>query len=120
MFALNAVTFAIFAKIVRKVKPQSPVPMSKLLASETASESREEDRKSSFSCCRGSVTLAEDPVLVLGPGLARHAFTSHTTVPATFSARWVPGRVLSSLLPRSRSLSTRGLRRRLVFSGYPS
>ncbi len=108
VFALNAVTFAIFAKIVRKVEPQSPVPMSKTSRVRDGLRIAREDRRVLILLlCVASVTLAEDPVLVLGPGLARHAFHISYDCSGYFLCALGAGAVLSSLLPRRLSPSTR-------------
>jgi MFS family permease len=108
VFALNAITFAIFANIVYKVKPVSPVPISKTSRVRDGLRIAREDRRVLILLlCVASVTLAEDPILVLGPGLARHAFHISYDCSGYFLCALGGGAVLSSLLPRRRSPSTR-------------
>ncbi|HYB14382.1 MAG TPA: MFS transporter [Streptosporangiaceae bacterium] len=47
-----------------------------------------------------SVTVATDPILVLGPALAKHVFHASADWPAYFIAALGAGSVLGSLLPR--------------------
>ena len=54
-----------------------------------------------------AVTLAEDPVLVLGPGLAKHGFHLPFDDSGFFLCASGAGSVISSLLPRRNSTSTR-------------
>jgi predicted MFS family arabinose efflux permease len=108
VFALNAATFAIFAGVLRGVEPLAPVPMSKQSRVRDGLRVVRKDRRIIFLLLIvASVTLAEDPILVLGPGLARHAFHLSYDCSGYFLCALGAGCVVSSILPRTSSLSAR-------------
>jgi MFS family permease len=108
VFALNAVTFAVFVGVLHTVRPLAPVPMTKKSRVRDGLQIALKDRRVLILLLVvAAVTLAEDPVLVLGPGLARHVFHTSYDCSGYFLCALGAGSVLSSLLPRSRSLSSR-------------
>jgi Transmembrane secretion effector len=107
-FALNAVTFIAFVGILSKLRPVAPVPMTRKSRVRDGVRIVGEDRKILILLlCVAAVTLAEDPVLVLGPWLARHTFHISYDCSGYFLCALGAGAVLSALLPRRRSPSTR-------------
>lgn len=108
VFALNAATFAVFVGVLRNVRPLAAVPRSnKSRVRDGLRIAREDRRILILLLVVAAVTLAEDPVLVLGPGLARHSFQISYDCSGYFLCALGAGSVLSSLLPRRRSPSTR-------------
>ncbi len=108
VFALNALTFVVFVGIMRRVRPLSPVPITKKSrVRDGLLVARTDRRILVLLMVVAAVTLAEDPVLVLGPGLARHAFHTSYDCSGYFLCALGAGSVLSSLLPRRKSPSTR-------------
>jgi MFS family permease len=108
VFALNAVTFAIFVRVLRKLKPLSPVPMSgKSRVRDGLHVVRADRRILVLLMVVAAITLAEDPVLVLGPGLARHSFHISYDSSGYFLCALGAGSVVSSLVRRRGALSTR-------------
>ena len=108
VFALNAVTFAIFVGVLRKVRPLAPVPISNKSRVRDGMLVVRDDRKILvLLLVVAAITLAEDPVLVLGPGLARHAFHVSYDSSGYFLCALGAGCVLSSLVPRRKSPSIR-------------
>jgi MFS family permease len=108
VFALNAVTFAIFVRVLRKLKPLSPVPMSsKSRVRDGLRVVRTDRRILVLLMVVAAITLAEDPVLVLGPGLARHSFHISYDSSGYFLCALGAGSVVSSLVRRRGALSTR-------------
>ncbi len=108
VFALNAVTFAIFVGVLRKVKPLSVIPTSKKSRVRDGLRVVKNDRRIGILLLIVSaVTLAEDPVLVLGPGLARHAFHVSYDCSGYFLCALGAGSVFSSMVPRRKSPSIR-------------
>lgn len=108
IFAVNAVTFIIFAGVLCQLEPPSQVPMSKKARVRDGLLVVRHDRRILvLLLVVAAVTLAEDPVLVLGPGLARHAFHISYDSSGYFLCALGAGSVLSSLLPRRPSPSTR-------------
>jgi MFS family permease len=108
VFALNAVTFAIFAGILRNLKTLSdPSPQGKSRIRDGLSVVRDDSRIIILLLIVAAVTLAEDPVLVLGPGLTRHGFHLSFDYSGYFLCALGLGSVISSLLPRRSSTSVR-------------
>ena len=108
VFALNAATFAFFVVILRNVKPLALVPMSGVSRVRDGILIARADRRIIILLLVvAAVTLAEDPVLVLGPALARHAFHISFDCSGYFLCALGAGCVLSALLPRRKSPSTR-------------
>lgn len=108
VFALNTVTFAVFVGVLRNVRPLAAVPMTKTSRVRDGLRVAREDRRILvLLLVVAAVTLAEDPVLVLGPGLARHSFHIPYDCSGYFLCALGAGSVVSSLLPRRGSPSTR-------------
>ena len=110
VFALNAVTFAIFVGVLRKVRPLAPVPISNKSRVRDGMLVVRDDRKILvLLLVVAASTLAEDPVLVLGPGLARHAFHVSYDSSGYFLCALGAGCVLSSLVPKAKvAVHTKG------------
>jgi MFS family permease len=108
VFALNALTFAVFVSILRRVRPLSLVPISKKSrVRDGLLVARGDRRIIILLLVVAAVTLAEDPVLVLGPGLARHTFHLSYDCSGYFLCALGAGSVITSLLPRRKMPSTR-------------
>lgn len=106
-FMLNAVSFGIFTVVLLTVRPCSPLPPA------TQSRIRDgflialADRKIMLLLLMvAMVTFADDPVLVLGPALARHIGMADDYSGYFLSALGA-GSVLGALLPRRKSQSAR-------------
>ena len=99
-FTLNAVSFGAFTVILLNVDPCSPLPAAVRSRIRDGFGIAWDDRKIMLLLIMvAMVTFADDPVLVLGPALARHV-----GMPPDFSGYFLAalgaGSVLGSLLPR--------------------
>jgi predicted MFS family arabinose efflux permease len=99
-FALNAISFVIYALVLMKVRPRD--------VGETASPARARDGLKA-ACVRprillllamvAAVTFADDPVLIIGPALAHRVLHSSADLPAYFLSALGLGTVLGSMWP---------------------
>jgi MFS family permease len=107
-FTLNAISFVIFAVTIVAVRPTS------------AATRRRRDRDGPglriavrrprillLLAMVAAVTAADDPVLVLGPPLARHVLAASSVWPAYFLSALGLGTVLGALVPTKASTSRR-------------
>ncbi len=107
-FALNAISFVVFAVTIVAVRPYSAPPPPR----------RAHDwlglriavwrpRILLLLAMVAAVTAADDPVLVLGPALARHALAVSSVWPAYFLSALGLGTVLGALVPTKASTARR-------------
>jgi MFS family permease len=106
-FTLNAVSFGIFTIVLLMVHPCRPLPARARSRVRDGFRIAWDERKIMLLLLMvAMVTFADDPVLVLGPALARHA-----GMPDDWSGYFLSvlgaGSVLGSLLPRRKSPSAR-------------
>lgn len=108
VFVLNAVTFAIFVGVLHSLdaRPVSP-GLKRSRVRDGLYVALSDRRIVILLLVVAAVTLAEDPVLVLGPGLAKHGFHLPFDDSGFFLCALGAGSVISSLLPRRSSTSTR-------------
>jgi hypothetical protein len=104
-FALNAVTFAIYTGFLRRVSPVQITRKSR--ARDGIAIACQDRRILVLLLVVAAVTLAEDPILVLGPGLVRHAFRMPYCSSSYFLCALGAGCLLSSLPPRRKRPSVR-------------
>jgi MFS family permease len=108
VFALNAATFATFVFVLSRLKMLSAVQQLKKSRVRDGLNVALKDRRILILLLAvAAVTLAEDPVLVLGPGLAGHGFHLSFDYSGYFLCALGAGSVISSILPRRGSTSTR-------------
>lgn len=108
IFALNAITFAIFTEILMKIRVLSaPLSLSRSRVRDGLSVALSDMRITILLLMVAAVTLAEDPILVLGSGLTQHGFHLSYDYSGYFLCALGAGCVVSSLLPRSKSPSIR-------------
>jgi MFS family permease len=107
-FALNAVSFAVFAVVILVVHPHSarrPVRLTQdWLGLRIAVR---EPRILLLLTMVAAVTLADDPVLVLGPSLARQVLAVSSLWPAYFLSVLGLGTVLGAMVPTKKTSSAR-------------
>lgn len=116
-FALNALSFLIFAATLVVLRPdrvdrpaeRAPVWSSFLLAAQ-------HPRIVLLLAMVAAVTIADDPVLVLGPSLARQVLGVSSVWPGYFLSALGLGTVLGSLLPTSYPTSARSASGRAAVS----
>ena len=107
-FLVNAASFVIFALILLAIKPLSKIPISRKSRVRDSVRVALNDRKIVILLMVvAAVTLAEDPILVLGPGLAWHAFHRSDDWSGYFLCALGAGCVVSSFFPRLNVPSTR-------------
>ena len=104
-FALNAVSFAAFLAILRHVKCTPPTERSPVLQGFRIALGK--PKIMMLLLMVAFITLADDPVLVLGPALARHVFNASVNWSGFFSCALGCGSVLGSLLPRQSASARR-------------
>ncbi len=106
-FALNAATFACFVIVLLTIKPNSALPPRSRSRVWNSFPIAFTDRKIMILLLMvAAVTVAEDPLLVLGPALAHHLGTSADWSGGFLSAMGI-GSILGSLLPRRKAPSIR-------------
>jgi len=107
-FALNAISFVIFAVTIIAVHPRSDA--------EPARQAHDwlglriaiwRPRLLLLLAMVATVTIADDPVLVLGPSLARHVLQVSSVWPAYFLSALGLGTVLGALVPTKPSSARR-------------
>jgi predicted MFS family arabinose efflux permease len=118
VFLLNAVTFLVLAVGLARVQPRPSVKgvvrPSRVRARDGLSVARTNPEIWLLLGMVAAVTIADDPVLVLGPTLAHRTFGVSNDWAGYFIAALGCGTVLGSLLPRNptaRPGSSAGLRR---------
>jgi MFS family permease len=102
-FAINAVTFLVFVATVLRVYPKKTVPQVRPAPGWSGMRMAvRQPRIMLLLAMVAAVTLADDPVQVLGPALARHMALPSPIWPAYFLSALGLGVVLGSIaLPRS-------------------
>lgn len=100
-FQINAISFIVFSVallLIRKRPAEQVQGKSPVLSGFNIAWQRR--RIMILLLMVASVTVATDPILVLGPALAKHVFHASADWPAYFIAALGAGSVLGSLLPR--------------------
>lgn len=116
-FTFNALSFGIFTITLLAVHPCSTLPGPIRSRVRDGFRIAWNERKIAFLLLMvAMVTFADDPVLVLGPSLARHAGMSEDWSGFFLAALGV-GSVLGSLVPRRKSQSARRAATALAFLG---
>lgn len=106
-FAINAMSFGIFAVVLLTVHACEPLPEQKRSRVRDCLDIARNDRKIIILLLMvAAVTIAEDPLLVLGPGLARQSGMSADWAGYFLSAMGA-GSVIGSALPRRKAPSVR-------------
>jgi MFS family permease len=109
-FALNAVSFVIFAATLARVRlrdPDETIQDRRIKNRSTDNRSIKDGYRATLQRPRillllamvAAVTFADDPVLILGPALARHALHGSNALPGYFLSALGLGTVLGSLRP---------------------
>jgi MFS family permease len=99
-FALNAVSFAVFAGVLVKVAGDRPAMVAKAArARDGLVVALQQPRLLLLLAMVAAVTLADDPILVLGPTLARHLVGTSSDWPGFFLSALGCGTILGSLRP---------------------
>jgi MFS family permease len=119
-FMLNAVSFGIFVavllRVTRKATTRPPSP-ERSRFTDGFRIAWYEPKIIVLLLMVAAVTIADDPVLVLGPALARHVFGASDDWSGYFLSALGAGSVLGSFLPRWRSPSGRRAATALSFLG---
>ena len=101
VFALNAISFLLFSVSLAKVQPLTDrKPSGRARARDGFSIARSKPRIWLLLGMVAAVTIADDPVLVLGPALAHKVFGASNDWAGDFLAALGCGTVLGSLVPR--------------------
>lgn len=101
VFALNAISFLFFSVSLAKVHPLTDrKPSGRARARDGFSLARSNPRIWLLLGMVAAVTIADDPVLVLGPALAHKVFGASNDWAGYFLAALGCGTVLGSLVPR--------------------
>jgi predicted MFS family arabinose efflux permease len=99
-FALNTLSFLVFAFVIAVVYPRTESPQDKPVHSWSGLRfAIRRPRIMLLLAMVAAVTIADDPVLVLGPSLARHVLAVSSVWPAYFLSALGMGTVLGGLLP---------------------
>lgn len=107
-FLINAASFVVFAIILLPIAPLSKISTPKKSRVRDSIHIALNDRKVIILLMVvAAVTLTEDPILVLGPGLAWHAFHKSDGWSGYFLCALGAGSVVSSFFPRLNVPSTR-------------
>ena len=105
-FALNAISFVVFAAILAKTRPRADgKPAQPARARDGVRIAVQHPRIMLLLAMVSAVTIADDPVLVLGPALARHVLGVSNDWAGYFLAALGWGTVLGSLMPARRPAS---------------
>ena len=116
-FTFNALSFGIFTIMLLTVHPRCTLPGPIRSRVRDGFRIAWNERKIAFLLLMvAMVTFADDPVLVLGPALARHVGMSEDGS-GFFLAALGAGSVLGSLVPRRKSQSARRAATALAFLG---
>jgi predicted MFS family arabinose efflux permease len=103
-FALNAISFAIFALILGWIRPgHDDSRAGPARARDGIAIALQQPRILLLLLMVAAVTVADDPVLVLGPALAHHVLGASKDWAAYFLSALGLGTVLGSLRPQKRS-----------------
>jgi MFS family permease len=119
-FAFNALSFCVYAVMLQRCTDHSHSGQSALRRSRFLDgfrTARREPRITVLLLMVAAVTVADDPVLVLGPALARHIFGTSADWSGYFLSALGAGSVLGSLLPGWRAQSGRHVARALGLLG---
>lgn len=107
-FALNAISFVIFAVTIIVVRPRSAPPPARQAHDWLGLRIAVwRPRILLLLAMVAAVTVADDPVLVLGPPLARHVLGVSSVWPAYFLSALGLGTVLGALVPTKPSSARR-------------
>jgi predicted MFS family arabinose efflux permease len=98
-FALNAVSFGVFAAVLLAICPQGMIQRRRGSDWTGMKVARQRPRILLLLVMVATVTIADDPVLVLGPPLARQVLKVSSVWPAFFLSALGLGTVLGALLP---------------------
>lgn len=99
-FALNAISFVIFAAALARVRPRDfGKAAHPARVRDGGRAALETPRIMLLLAMVAAVTLADDPVLILGPALARQVLHGSTNLPGFFLSALGAGTVLGSLWP---------------------
>ncbi len=105
VFALNAITFVFFALMLMKVHPlREHKPSGPARAREGIHIARRNHRIWLLLGMVAAVTIADDPVLVLGPAVAHRFFGASNDWAGYFLTALGCGTILGSLVPRKYSV----------------
>jgi len=107
-FEINAISFIAFSIVLLRLpnRPGEPAGMrSRVLSGFRIAWQK--PRVMILLLMVASVTVASDPILVLGPALSKHAFHASAAWSAYFIAALGAGSIVGSLLPRQRRTSIR-------------
>jgi predicted MFS family arabinose efflux permease len=118
-FALNAMSFVIFAGTLARIRPHPATGATpRVRASDGLSIALQQPQILLLLAIVAAVTFADDPVLVLGPALAGHAFGTSNNWAGYFISALGLGTVLGSLRPASysRARDPAGTARRTAIS----
>jgi len=103
-FALNAISFVVFAATIIAVRPRSAAPPTRQAHDWLGLRiAIWRPRILLLLVMVAAVTVADDPVLVLGPPLARHVLHVPSVWPAYFLSALGLGTVLGALVPTKAS-----------------
>jgi MFS family permease len=106
-FVLNALSFLVFAFTILAVYPQMEPQTKPSRAWSGVRFAIRKPRIMLLLAMVAAVTIADDPVLVLGPSLARHVLNVSSAWPAYFLSALGLGTVLGGLLPVRRLTNAR-------------
>ena len=103
-FALNAISFMVFAAVLAKVHPRvARKPAQVARARDGLVEALKRPRIMLILAMVAAVTLADDPVLILGPALARHLPGASNDWAGFFLSALGCGTILGSFRPTRNS-----------------
>jgi MFS family permease len=107
-FALNAISFVVFAATIIAVRPRSAAPPTRQAHDWLGLRIAVwRPRILLLLAMVAAVTIADDPVLVLGPPLAHHVLQVSSVWPAYFLSALGLGTVLGALVPTKASSARR-------------
>lgn len=99
-FLLNSMSFVVFACVLFWLRPPGgPTPAWPARATDGLVTALRHPRILLLLCMVAAVTFADDPVLVLGPGLARHVLGTSSDWAGYFLSALGCGTILGSLRP---------------------
>jgi MFS family permease len=107
-FGLNAISFLVFAATIVAVRPRSSAPPTRQARDWLGMRiALWRPRILLLLAMVAAVTIADDPILVLGPPLARHVLAVSSTWPGYFLSALGLGTVLGALIPTKPSSARR-------------